>query len=127
MVEKIFLVWFRGVASNEILGGPMGKISLIYPGGATPSSLSQTLERLFELTERLQGPMFDSCVKSGTAENQGHYQVFHARRVGPRALPRTTDANLEYSFRYSKSWESPGAPTLRPPWIKHCCFMIKTW
>ena len=67
---------------------------------ATPSSPSQTLEGLFELTWRpsRKGPHLASCVASGTTEIQGHRQVCHPRRKGPRTLSKTTDANLNCLF-----------------------------
>ena len=47
---------------------------------ATPSSLSGTLEGLFELTRR-PSRVLASCVASGTTEIQGHRQVFRAAGV----------------------------------------------
>ena len=39
-----------------------------------------------------------SCVASGTAEIQGHRQVWCARRGGPRTPSTTTDKNLDCAF-----------------------------
>ena len=66
---------------------------------ATPWSQSQTLEGLFELTQRpFSGPRLASSVASGTTEKQGHRQVCRARRGGPRTPSTTTDANLDCAF-----------------------------
>ena len=62
---------------------------------ATPSSLSGTLEGLFELP--VKGPRLDPCIASGTTETQGHRQVCRARRRGPR--PKDTVNN-----NWNKPW-----------------------
>ena len=109
---------------------------------ATPSSPSQTLEGLFELTRRpsraLDSPralllsdrytvLFKSlwltlCVASGTKEIQRHGQVCGAGRGGPRT-PLRTHANHFYvlvtnsntSFHSNKNWEGGWAP------LAHLC------
>ena len=66
---------------------------------ATSSSLSRTLEGLFELTQcPSRVPHLASCVASGTTEIQRHCQMCRARRQGPRRQSRTNDANLDCLF-----------------------------
>ena len=43
-------------------------------------------------------PRLASCAASGITEIQGHRQVCHARRAGPRTPSTTTDANLDCAF-----------------------------
>ena len=46
-----------------------------------------------------KGPRLASCIASGTPWNQGHHQVCHARRRGPKkSLSIRADANLNCAF-----------------------------
>ena len=67
---------------------------------ATPSSMSRTLEGLFELTRRLSRAL--DLPRALLPELQRikdtHRQGCRARRGGPRTPSRTTDANFDCTF-----------------------------
>ena len=65
---------------------------------AAPSSLSWTLEVLFELTRHPSRALDSPRTLLPEQENQGHSQVCCAKRGGPRTTLKTTDANLDCAF-----------------------------
>ena len=60
---------------------------------AKPTSLSGTIEGLFELTRCPSRAL--ALPRTCPREKQGHRQVCRAKRRGPRTLSKTTDANLD--------------------------------
>ena len=51
-----------------------------------------------QLKKPFKGPQPQRIRCFGTTEKQGHRQVCHARRGGPRTASRTIDANLDCAF-----------------------------
>ena len=65
---------------------------------ATPSSLSRTLEGLFELTLLLQGPSNSSRALLPKKEKQGHSQVCRTTQNSSRTPSIISDAHLDCVF-----------------------------
>ena len=72
---------------------------------------SRTLEGLF--LSRHGALITDTCVASGTTEEEGHRQVRHARHRGKH----TTDAKLDRAFvEKALVFVDPKIGRLAPPW-----------
>ena len=64
----------------------------------TPSSLSRTLEGLFELTRRPSRALDSPRAMLPELQRYKDRQVWRSRRGGPRTSSTTTDANLDCAF-----------------------------
>ena len=123
----------REGASNQILGGQRGKknpwlhvgeilFCFVLPSDS-PVSVSDPWRSFWPVTAPLMGHRLASFVASGTTELQGHGQVCHARRRGPKTLLRITDTNFDCAFvenahvfidpKIAWAWASLGHPVYR--------------